>query len=93
MEKSNKPWSNTKEIETDENLRAYLNDYDTLKRNYLGQHVAYVDGRIVDHDENRDLLAERVWKQYPTKDILIQPVEETPLRVVRMRRPGRVIEE
>ncbi|MEA3339689.1 MAG: DUF5678 domain-containing protein [Chloroflexota bacterium] len=42
---------------------------------YLGQHVAVLAGRVIDHDPNRVALYQRVQKKYPDTPVLITTAE------------------
>ena len=57
-----------------------------LLRRYAGQHVAIVDGSIVDHDADFDRLARRTYAAYGARSIYMPRVSPTN-RVVHARTP------
>jgi hypothetical protein len=55
-----------------------------LLTTYPGQFVAFEDGLVLDHDSNEQALAQRVFTQRPTQDLLIRQVlEQEPILMVR----------
>jgi hypothetical protein len=53
---------------------------------YLGEFIAFEDGRVLDHDCNERDLVERVYRDYGYRDLLIKQVwlEEPHLSVAGM---------
>ncbi len=41
---------------------------------YLGEFIAFEDGRVLDHDRNERDLVERVYRAYGYRDLLIKQV-------------------
>jgi hypothetical protein len=41
---------------------------------YLGEFIAFEDGRVLDHDRNERDLIERVYRDYGYRDLLIKQV-------------------
>ena len=41
---------------------------------YLGEFIAFEDGRVLDHDRNERDLVERVYRDYGYRDLLIKQV-------------------
>jgi hypothetical protein len=41
---------------------------------YLGEFIAFEDGRVLDHDLNERSLIERVYRDYGYRDLLIKQV-------------------
>ena len=41
---------------------------------YLGEFIAFEDGRVLDHDRNERDLVERVYQAYGYRDLLIKQV-------------------
>jgi hypothetical protein len=52
----------------------------SLLAEYSGQFIAFEDGRILDFDSNERQLAQRVYKAYGYRDLLIVKVLEKELR-------------
>ncbi|WP_295613322.1 hypothetical protein [Chamaesiphon sp. GL140_3_metabinner_50] len=52
--------------------------YETAKpeliKLYLGEFIAFEDGRVLDHDCDERKLVERVYQQYGYRDLLIKQV-------------------
>ncbi len=51
-----------------------------LKAQYLGQHIAFHDGQVVDHDADPTALVQRVRQRFGRLPILFTHVEETPIQ-------------
>lgn len=58
-----------------------------LVQQYLGQEVAILDGKVIDHDHDLEALLERVRAIYPTKTILFRKVESHLPRIFRVPSP------
>lgn len=63
-----------------------------LFANYLGQYVAMMDGKIIDHDQNQYELWLRVDKSFRDMPVLIKPVLSDPIERY-MRRSPRIAYE
>jgi hypothetical protein len=51
-----------------------------LVAEYLNEYVAFEDGQVLDHDADRVRLAERVYRKYGCRDLIMQRVTpEKPL--------------
>ncbi len=72
---------------------AYQAMHAELYAQYAGQHVAIFQGELVDHDEDGNILYQRVRQKYPGKFVLITPVDPTPEEIYRMLSPRLVDEE
>lgn len=46
----------------------------TLVEQYLGEFIAFEDGRVLDHDLNEQKLVQRVYERYGYRDLLIRQV-------------------
>jgi hypothetical protein len=58
-----------------------------LLTTYPGEFVAFENGIVLDHDTNEQTLAQRVFAQRPTQDLLIRQVlEQEPILMVRSAR-------
>jgi hypothetical protein len=45
-----------------------------LVAKYLNEYVAFEDGQVLDHDVDRVRLAERVYRKYGCRDLIMQRV-------------------
>jgi hypothetical protein len=61
-----------------EYLDRQKNLYESLKpelvERYIGEFIAFEDGRVLDHDRNECKLVERVYRDYGYRDLLIKQV-------------------
>ena len=68
--------------------------YDAMREEiveqYLGQHVAVFQGKVVDHDADPGALVDRLNEHYPDDVVLMRKVRETPRPPFRMRSPRLV---
>lgn len=69
---------------------AFWDKHDALAREFPGEHVAFYQGKVVDHDEDPSRLARRVRAQFGELPVLIAPTTPGPRR--ELRRIGGVIE-
>lgn len=58
-----------------------------LKRDYYHQHVAILEGKLVDHDGDLDVLAGRVREKFGRLPVLIAFVDDEPSPTFKIRRP------
>lgn len=68
-------------------MEAYIALHPALKANYMGQHVAILDGQLIDHDSDPAALYERIAARYPDRFVWLTAVEEEPLATVKFRSP------
>jgi hypothetical protein len=70
----------------DRQKNLYENVKPELVDRYLGEFIAFEDGRVLDHDLNERSLIERVYRDYGYRDLLIKQVwlEEPHLSVAGM---------
>ena len=54
---------------------AFLRLHPQLKQTYLGEYVAIYQGKMVDHDKNRQQLMTRIREKYPHEVVLVRPVQ------------------
>ena len=45
-----------------------------LIKHYLGEYVAFEDGKVLDNDTDRQALAERVYEKYGYRDLIMKRV-------------------
>lgn len=81
---------NTDEIFPYLNFIAYQNQKDDLEKKYPGGFVAFLDGREVGHNPNREDLIGEVYKKYKRTDVFITGVKKR-LRTIKIRHPRRVL--
>jgi hypothetical protein len=53
----------------------YEQQHPQLVQRYLGQEIAMLHGKVIDHDQDLEILLERVRSIYPTETILFRKVE------------------
>ena len=68
-------------------MEAYVALHPTLKSDYYGQHVAILDGRLLDHDYDPAALYQRVSARYPDRFVWLTVVEDEPLTTLAFRSP------
>ena len=69
----------------DDEIGAFHAKHQELKRQYLGQWVAFHEKRLVDHDIDRATLYRRIRKAYGDIAVLIRQVEDEPDREIWFR--------
>lgn len=68
-------------------IEAYVALHPTLKADYFGQHVAILDGQLIDHDHEPATLYQRVTARFPKRFVWLTAVEEEPLTTLEFRSP------
>ncbi len=58
----------------DRQKKSYESMKPELVDRYLGEFIAFEDGRVLDHDRNERELVERVYRVYGYRDLLIKQV-------------------
>jgi len=71
-------------------MEAYSALYPTLRETHLGQHVAVLDGQLVDHDSSPEALYQRIVTRYPDRFVWLAKVEDEPLATLHFRSPRLV---
>lgn len=61
----------------DENLEAFLAELPRLLEEKRGQYALIIDGEVVRTDPDESALLEYAYTEFPDKDGLIQPIQET----------------
>lgn len=61
----------------DENLEAFLAELPKLLEEKLGEYALIIDGEVVRTDPDESALLEYAYTEFPDKDGLIQPIQET----------------
>ncbi len=75
------------EAATRREMEAYIMLHPALQADFMGQHVAILDGRLIDHDPNPASLYERIAARYPDRFVWMTAVEEEPLTTLVFRSP------
>lgn len=73
-------------------MRAYIAMHPMLRKEYIGQHVAIVGGKLIDHDLDYAALFERIEQAYPDQFVWLAKVEDEPLPTI-YHRPIRLIRD
>jgi hypothetical protein len=68
-------------------MEAYVALHPALKAEYFGQHVAILDGRLIDADADPAALYQRVTTRYPDRFVWLTVVEKEPLTTLTFRSP------
>lgn len=66
---------------------AFQAQHQQLLIQYRGQYVAMFQGKVVDHDDDKVALVDRLDKSHPDQVVLIKLVTEQPERVIQVRSP------
>ncbi|MEM9774400.1 MAG: DUF5678 domain-containing protein [Chloroflexota bacterium] len=65
--------------------QAWLKLHPQLVETHLGQHVAVANEQVVDFDDNRLSLMQRINKSYPDQFVWVALVREKPIRTIHTR--------
>ncbi len=68
-------------------IHAYKKMHPRLVKKYLGQFVAIHNGKLVDHDSNKEELFLRVKEKFPNQIVLQRQVLKNPDPVLHFRSP------
>jgi hypothetical protein len=68
-------------------MEAYVALHPSLKADYFGQHVAILDGQLIDHDADPATLYQRIVARYGDRFVWLTAVEEEPLTTLVFRSP------
>ncbi len=58
-----------------------------LVQRYLGEFVAILNGKVIDHDSDQAALYKRIRQRYPEQFVLISPVTKNPVEEYTFRSP------
>jgi hypothetical protein len=67
----------------------YATQHARLVRRYRGEHIAIIDGAVVDHDADFDALARRVFAKHGHRSVFMPRVTEAIGAEARVRSPRR----
>jgi hypothetical protein len=84
---STEPDGADEDVAVEREMQAYINMHPLLKEKYLGQHVAILDGQLIDVDKDYGALYERIDAQHPDQFVWLATVEEEPLPTLVFRSP------
>ena len=68
-------------------MQAYLALHPHLEARYLGEYVAILDGRLIDHDADYGALFDRIDAQFPDLFVWMTQVTAEPIRTLAFRSP------
>lgn len=68
-------------------MQAYIAMHPALTEKYLGQHVAVLDGQLIDVDPEYDALYQRIEAQYPDQFVWLTKIELEPIPTLVFRSP------
>ena len=66
-------------------MAAYMALHPALVTSHFGQHVAILDGQLIDHDENAAALYTRIANGFPDRFVWLAKVEAEPMPVIHSR--------
>lgn len=75
------------EQDIEQEQRAYTAQHAQLLTTYAGQYIAMRHGQVVDHDDNRAALSQRVRARFGRAPVLITPVLAQPQQTITARSP------
>ncbi|MEZ4620265.1 MAG: hypothetical protein R2867_32815 [Caldilineaceae bacterium] len=68
-------------------MQAYIAMHPSLKATHYGKHVAIFNGKLVDADDDFDVLFDRVNAAYPHQFVWISKVGDEPIETFTVRSP------
>ncbi|MBK8904492.1 MAG: hypothetical protein IPM53_25160 [Anaerolineaceae bacterium] len=68
-------------------MQAFIQMHPMLKEKHLGQHVAILNGQLIDVDQDYGALYERIDAQYPDQFVWMARVEDEPMPTLVFRSP------
>ena len=66
---------------------AYIAMHPKLKETHFVKHVAIYGGKLIDEDNNRNALYNRIDAQYPDEFVWMTEVKDEPIDILYMRSP------
>jgi hypothetical protein len=79
--------NNNEDDAVEREMRAFIQLHPMLKKKYLGQYVAILNGQLIDVDEDYGALYERIDAQYPDRFVWMATVEDEPMPTLVFRSP------
>ena len=71
----------------DREITAFEVQHQALIQHFLHRYVAIYQGKVIDHDTNREELLARIDQGYPDVSILVRKVQEELPKPLRVRSP------
>lgn len=68
-------------------MQAYVAMHPSLKATHYGKHVAILNGKLVDSDDDFDALFDRVDATYPDRFVWMSKVGDEPIETFTVRSP------
>jgi hypothetical protein len=68
-------------------MEAYTALHSALRKSHPGQHVAILDGQLIDHDRDPEALYRRIAARYPNRFVWLTKVEAEPLATLNFLSP------
>ena len=79
--------NNNEDDVVEREMQAFIQMHPLLKEKYLGQHIAILNGQLIDVDEDYGALYERIDAQYPDQFVWMATVEDEPMPTLVFRSP------
>ncbi len=79
--------SNQEEDPMEREMQAFIQMHPMLKEKHLGQHVAILNGQLIDVDQDYGALYERIDAQYPDQLVWMARVDDEPMPTLVFRSP------
>ena len=78
---------NQEEDPMEREMQAFIQMHPMLKEKHLGQHVAILNGQLIDVDQDYEALYERIDAQYPNQLVWMARVDDEPMPTLVFRSP------
>ena len=78
---------NQEEDPMEREMQAFIQMHPMLKEKHLGQHVAILNGQLIDVDQDYGALYERIDAQYPDQLVWMARVDDEPMPTLVFRSP------
>ena len=78
---------NQEDDPVEQEMQAFIQLHPMLKEKYLGQHVAILNGQLIDSDQDYGALYDRIDAQYPDQFVWMARVEDEPMPTLVFRSP------
>ncbi len=81
-----------REVRIKEEFDRYQAAHAEIKKEFLGRHIAFYQGEVIDHDDDPMMLVQRIRARLGDAPVLITQVQETAMPVYMIRSP-RLVQE
>lgn len=68
-------------------MAAYIALHPQLKKDFFGKHVAILNGKLIDYDDDFAALYQRIDQKYPDTFVWLTTVREEPIQTLYFRSP------